>query len=109
MKKIHIVLGAIVLVGTFALSDVATAKALTQEAFVEINSNDVITISSVTRIIRNGRGGQIKNFSFSGKYDTETGIMRVYDKKGNLVQSGRPQSSDISGYSYHVGDYYFNM
>ena len=110
MKKVKFLVSTLAVVGMITYTSVSTANSTSnQEKSVITRVQDVCYRVSVCRITSTGSTGSIKNLSFYGEYDPDSGYIKIYDKSGNLVSSGYPSGSDRSGYSHHVGIYYFNL
>lgn len=110
MKKVKFFVSTLAVVSMITFSSVSTANSTSNQGKSEITRvQDVCYRVSVCKITNTGSTGSIKNFSFYGEYDPENGYIKIYDKSGNLVSSGYPSRSDRSGYSHHVGIYYFNL
>ena len=110
MKKIIIAIGFVLSISclySFTMNDRSNEKS---DSWLGIDMFEMKTIS-VVRIT----GGCIKNFNFSGKYDTEENFIRIYNKEGKEVASGKPKINyDRKGcrenYNAHLdGTYYFNI
>lgn len=71
---------------------------------------DIYTVS-VCKIVG---ASNAKNCNFSGRYDSETGYIVIFDKNNKQVYSGRAIKNNINkgvkgNYTHCCGDYYFNL
>lgn len=109
MKKIIIAIGFILSISSIYAFNTIDEKDAPNETNVTVSISETKTVS-VVKII-----GTATNYSFSGKYDTEENYIRVFNKDGKEVASGKAKinydrKGNKKNYNAHLNEtYYFNI